>query len=121
MPVDTRKPEILVILGLVALQALWLLAGMLGIVDVGMDMPWLLIWTAVAFITLYGLYNGQAWSWWLSLFYGIYAILNNISTVVTGDTTAIFRFLLLLLMIALLTKKTVIAEYRPNLTYLEGW
>ncbi|RLJ04805.1 MAG: hypothetical protein DRP18_04215 [Candidatus Aenigmatarchaeota archaeon] len=122
MPVDTRKPEILVILALVALQALWLLAGLFGAIETNIEMPWILIWTAVSFLVLYGLYMGHTWSWWLTFFYSIYAVLNNLGAIFTGaDTTTVLRFLLMLLVLALLTKKTVITEYRPNLVYLEGW
>ncbi|RLG44475.1 MAG: hypothetical protein DRN78_00090 [Thermoproteota archaeon] len=122
MPVDTKKPEILVILVLVALQTLYLLAGLFGVVETNIEMPWILIWTAISLLALYGLYMAHTWSWWLTFFYSIYAILNNLGAIFTGaDTTTVLRFLLMILMVALLTKKSVIAEYRPNLTYIEGW
>ena len=122
MPVDTKKMEIVIILALVALQVFWLIAGLFGIIETNIEMPWILIWTAVNLLVLYGLYMGHTWSWWLTFFYSIYAVLNNLGAIFTGaDSTTLVRFLMMVLMLALLTRKTVIAEYRPNLAYIEGW
>jgi len=123
MPANLNKASIVVVMGLVVLHALYSLAGLVGAVETTFETPQLLLILLADILVLYGLYYAQTWSWWLLLFYSIYAVLGNIATILQGDATTqtFVYFLLNIILLGALTKRETIDEYRPNLTYIKGW
>jgi len=123
MPANLNKASIVVVMGLVVLHALYSLAGLVGAVETTFETPQLLLILLADILVLYGLYYAQTWSWWLLLFYSIYAVLGNIATILKGDATTqtFVYFLLNIILLGALTKRETIDEYRPNLTYIKGW
>ena len=123
MPANLNKASIVVVMGLVVLHALYSLAGLVGAVETTFETPQLLLILLVDILVLYGLYYAQTWSWWLLLFYSIYAVLGNIATILQGDATTqtFVYFLLNIILLGALTKRETIDEYRPNLVYIKGW
>ena len=119
--VDTNKPTIVIIFGLVILHLLWVLAGIAGMLTIPYAMPYAVL--ILDLFILYGLYEGQTWSWWLLLFVGVYQTLAGLYTLVAGTATgeAIVTWLLYVVLLIALTKKEAIAEYKPNTTYIKGW
>jgi len=123
MPANLNKASIVVVMGLVVLHALYSLAGLVGAVETTFETPQLLLILLADILVLYGLYYAQTWSWWLLLFYSIYAVLGNIATILKGDATTqtFVYFLLNIILLGALTKRETIDEYRPNLVYIKGW
>jgi len=123
MPANLNKASIVVVMGLVVLHALYSLAGLVGAVETTFETPQLLLILLADILVLYGLYYAQTWSWWLLLFYSIYAVLGNIATILQGDATTqtFVYFLLNIILLGALTKRETIDEYRPNLVYIKGW
>ena len=123
MPANLNKASIVVVMGLVVLHALYSLAELVGAVETTFETPQLLLILLADILVLYGLYYAQTWSWWLLLFYSIYAVLGNIATILKGDATTqtFVYFLLNIILLGALTKRETIDEYRPNLVYIKGW
>jgi len=123
MPANLNKASVVIILGLVVLHALCIFAGLVGAIETTFETPQLILILLLDILVIYGLYYTQAWSWWLLLFYSIYAVLGNIATILQGDATSqtFIYFLLNIILLGALTKKETIDEYRPNLTYIKGW
>jgi len=123
MPANLNKASVVIILGLVVLHALCNFAGLVGAIETTFETPQLILILLLDILVIYGLYYTQAWSWWLLLFYSIYAVLGNIATILQGDATSqtFIYFLLNIILLGALTKKETIDEYRPNLTYIKGW
>jgi len=123
MPANLNKISVAILIVLVLLHALWNFAGLIGAIETTFGTPQLILILLLDILVLYGLYYTQAWSWWLLFFYSIYAILGNIAIILQGEATSqtFIYFLLNIILLGALTKKETIEEYKPNLTYLEGW
>lgn len=123
MPANMNKPTILIVMGLVAIHAIWILLGLLGITTTPPTTMTPVLILALDIIILLGLYNKHTWTWWLLLFGSISAIINTLITILQRQATTanIIVFIIYIILLLSLTHRDTVEEYKPNTIFIKGW